>query len=108
MGIAVWPQALIQDVKFGLRQLVHHAGTTLGVALSLAIGLGGSIAVFSLLDALLFKSLAVPEPQRLIVVTHGADGDHGPSFPYPVFAALREQTRGAVNLFAFAAWHAHI
>ena len=101
-------QALIEDVKFGLRQLIHNTGVTTVIAVSLALGLGGAIAVFSLLDGLLYKSLPVPHPERLIAVTHGSEGEHGPAMPFPVFSILQKQGREPAELFAFDGWNAYV
>ncbi|HEX3683941.1 MAG TPA: ABC transporter permease [Bryobacteraceae bacterium] len=106
--MACWFQAWIEDVKIGLRQLIHNRGVTTVIAVSLALGLGGAIAVFSLLDGLLYKSLPVPEPERLMVVTHGTEDEHGPSMPFPVFSILEKQGREAAELFAYSGWNAYV
>jgi len=50
--------ALPQDLKFGLRMLVRKPLLTIGISLSLALGIGANSAVFSLVDAILFRPSA--------------------------------------------------
>ena len=54
--------SVIQDVRYGLRQMRRAPLFTSVAVLSLAIGIGASAAVFSLADAMLFTKLPVPRP----------------------------------------------
>jgi predicted permease len=58
----------IQDLKFAARMLVKNAGVTLTAILTLALGIGANTAIFSVLDAVLFRALPYPEPERLVKV----------------------------------------
>jgi predicted permease len=57
---------LAHDLKFGLRMLLRKPLLTIGISLSLALGIGANSAVFSLVDAVLFRPLNVGNPARLI------------------------------------------
>ncbi|HEY6945025.1 MAG TPA: ABC transporter permease [Candidatus Acidoferrum sp.] len=57
--------ALMADCRFGLRQLRKNPGFTLTVVLTLALSVGANTAIFSLVNALLLKSLPYPHPERL-------------------------------------------
>src|SRR5262245_19074737 len=59
---------LLQDLRFGLRMLLKSTGFAAVAALSLAIGIGANTAIFSLLDALLLKTLPVRSPEQLVFV----------------------------------------
>lgn len=59
---------LTHDLKFGLRMLLRKPLLTIGISLSLALGIGVNSAVFSLVDAVLFKPLNVGNPSRLVSV----------------------------------------
>jgi predicted permease len=76
---------LWQDLRYSLRMLIKHPGLTLVAALSLALGIGGAAAMFSLINGALIRPLPYAEPDRLIRVTE----------PYPKggVAVMREQSR---------------
>ena len=60
-----WEDAMIQDLRFGLRMLLKHKGFTMVAVLSLALGIGANTALFSVVDTVLLKRLPVTEPERL-------------------------------------------
>jgi hypothetical protein len=97
-----WIGSCLQDLRFGSRILVKSPGVTLAVVVSLALGLGATTALFSLLNSLLFKALPVPEPERLIVLRHGAGTDLDNGFTYPQLEMLRSEARGTADLFGYA------
>jgi putative ABC transport system permease protein len=59
---------LMNDLKFALRQLTKSPGFTATAVLIVAIGIGAATAMFSAVDALVLRPLALPEPERLFVV----------------------------------------
>ena len=97
-----WIGSCVQDLRFGSRILVKSPGITLAVILSLALGLGATTALFSLLNSLLFKALPVPEPARLIVLHHGSGAELEGVFTYPQLAMLREEAKDAADLFGYS------
>jgi predicted permease len=95
-----WILSCLQDLRFGSRILVKSPGVTLAVVVSLALDLGATTALFSLLNSLLFKTLPVPEPERLVALQHGVGAETDGSFTYPQFALLREPAANSVDVFA--------
>jgi predicted permease len=59
---------ILQDLRYGLRMLVRDRGFTMAAVLTLALGIGASTAMFTILDAVLLKPLPFPEPERMVRV----------------------------------------
>src|SRR6185437_15960984 len=62
-----WIETLLRDLKYGLRMLRRSPGVTAVAILSLALGIGANTALFSVVDAVLLKTLPVADPERLLV-----------------------------------------
>jgi putative ABC transport system permease protein len=63
-----WLEDLRRDVRYTLRTLARSPGFTAASVLTLAIGIGGSTAVFSLIDAVLLRPLPFRNPERIVMV----------------------------------------
>ena len=57
--------ALIRDVRHGLRRLLLSPGFTITAALTLALGIGANVAIFTVVHAILIRPLPFPEPRPL-------------------------------------------
>lgn len=61
-----WLESILQDIRYGLRQFRRGPGVFLAVVVSLAIGLGSSTAIFSLIEAAVLRPLPVADPDQLV------------------------------------------
>jgi predicted permease len=117
-----WLSGLRQDIVFGVRMMRRSPVVTAAVILTLALGIGASTAIVSLMDVVLWRQLPVPQPEQLNLVhwqapqwagdeladsTSGSimGGEHGgvvaDFFSYPAFEAMRDRTAGMASLAAY-------
>ena len=61
-------QSLLRDTRYALRQLGRNTGFTLTVVVTLALAIGANTAIFSIVNALMLKSLPYPHPERMSVL----------------------------------------
>jgi predicted permease len=103
-----WLDKLIRDLRFALRGLRHSPIFAATAILTLALGIGANTAVFSVMNAVLLRSLPVADPQRLVYL-HTSNPpqrtgtiDSHVTFSYPVYDALRHQTGAFSEVIAVA------
>jgi putative ABC transport system permease protein len=101
-----WLDALVRDVRFGMRVLRKDAVVTSAAILSLALAMGACIGAFALIDALILRPLPVCEPGRLVYLAYpplemsgSSTGRENTSFSYPALEQLATASRGQVALF---------
>jgi predicted permease len=84
-------ESIWRDLRYAIRGLRKSPGFTSVTVLTLALGIGATTAIFSLLDTVLLRFLPVSDPESLVLVG-------GPQ--YPVFQAYREQSDLFTDLLA--------
>jgi len=91
---------LWQNLRYSFRALRKNPGFTAVAILSLALGIGANVSIFTLINALLLRDLPVPHPAGLVELSLVRDG-HKITFSYPMF---RELDRGQRVFSALIAW----
>jgi predicted permease len=113
-------EQLAQDLRYGLRMMGASKTFSAMAILSLALGIGANTAIFSFMDAILRRSLPVPEPESLVILSwrtpqrevHGSNrhdnsfadpngGFVGGFFSYPAFEALRKNDAVFASVFGY-------
>src|SRR6478735_11184287 len=69
--------SLLRDVRHGLRRLVSSPGFTTVATLTLALGIGANLAIFTVVHAVLIRPLPFPSPDRLVRVAADARATSG-------------------------------
>ncbi|MBM3789374.1 MAG: permease, partial [Acidobacteria bacterium] len=94
---------LIQDLRFGVRQLWRAPGITAAALLCIGLGVGANSATFSFAHAIFLRASPAREPDRLIRIFGGwADGLRYGSFSRPDYLDLQDQNEVLEGLVAFA------
>ena len=65
-------ESIVRDLRYAIRSLQSRPAFTLTVITTLALGIGANTAIFTLVDALLLRALAVPHPEQLVIVSDPA------------------------------------
>jgi len=98
------------DLRYAMRQFVHAPGYAATAVLTLALGIGATTAIFTLVHAVLLKSLPVARPEELYRVgnnenccVNGGLQDDWSLFSYDKYKTFRDGTPGFLELAAFQA-----
>lgn len=104
----MWLETLLQDLRFGARQLRKRPVLVIVAALSLALGIGANTAIFTVINAVLLQALPVRDPGRLVLFYDGIatgvyDGGEprGDYFTFPFWRAVDGKVSAFEDLCAF-------
>ncbi len=94
---------MLRRLRLTTRSLARNPGFSLGVAITLALGLGASTAIFVTVDAVMLRTLPFTEPDRLALVWETVTRDTVERRPlsFPDFLDYREQVESIDDLAAF-------
>jgi putative ABC transport system permease protein len=85
--------ALAQDVRYTLRTLRRSPGFTLVAILTLALGIGGTTAIFTVVDGVVLRELPYPAADRLVSIVQVAERTSPASFSPADYVDLKRGTR---------------
>ncbi|HZY62027.1 MAG TPA: ABC transporter permease [Edaphobacter sp.] len=106
-----WGEALMRDVRRGLRQLRKSPAFTITAVVMLALGIGANTAVFSIFNQVVLRTLPVRNPHQLVLLSQKSAstegswsswGDDTLYFSYPAYVALRDGNHTLDGLAASA------
>lgn len=92
-----WLDSISQDLRYGVRALAAHPGFTITAVLSLALGIGANTAIFSIVNAVMLRSLPVEDPQRLVELRRGA----GNTYTNPIWEQVRDHQQAFAGVLAY-------
>src|SRR5215472_14376966 len=106
---------MFENIRYSLRQFIKTPGFTITAILTLALGIGATTAIFTLVHAVLLQSLPVRRPSELIRVgnnenccINGGMEDDWSLFSTEQYREFRDHTPGLVSLAAFQAGRTQI
>ena len=98
MSLTSWWDRLALDLRHSLRVLGKARAFTAIAILSLALGIGANTAIFSIVYAVMLKTLPVEDPQQLVQFSIG---ERNTSFTNPIWEALRDREQVFDGAFAY-------
>ena len=106
---------MFEDIRYAMRQFLKTPGFTITAILTLALGIGATTAIFTLINAVLLKSLPVAKPSELIRIgdneicfINGGLQDDWSLFSTEQYRRFRDHTPGFTSLAAFQAGRAQV
>jgi predicted permease len=89
----------LRDIREASRTLLASPGFTATAVVSLALGIGANTAIFSLINALLLRTLPVEDPRELVTIT--LDGGNQTHLTNPLWEQIRDNQESFSGVFAF-------
>src|SRR5580658_4469250 len=95
-------EMLIRELRYGLRMFARSPGFAAIAVLTLALGIGASTAIFSVVDAVILHALPYPNSQKIVRVWEQTPAGHRLQFADPNFNDLRSQNHTFADLAEYA------
>ena len=94
-------EIFLQNVRYGLRSLAKSPGFAAVAILTLALGIGGNTAIFSVVNSVLLQPLSYPNPDRLVELELTSKEGNGDVTSIPKFNVWRDQTQVFESVAAY-------
>ena len=101
-------ETVLQDLRFAFRRLRKSPGFTAVAVLTLALGIGASTSIFSVVDAVLLRPLPFPNPQQVVTVSELSADGHRMHLADPNFLDFREQNHTLFGLAQYSSGPASV
>src|SRR6476620_1099831 len=96
-------ETLLQDIRFGFRQLTKQRGFAALAIISIALGIGANTSIFSLVDTVLLRPLAVKEPSQLVELYGTSNNGEAWSLQsYPNYKDYRDRNTVLSGQFVYS------
>jgi predicted permease len=95
---------LFQDIRYAVRQMRNKPGFALTAVITLTLGIGANVAIFSIVNGIILRPLPVPQPRQITVLAAQQQGSSMGIFSlsYPELVDFRKQADTYSDLFAYA------
>jgi putative ABC transport system permease protein len=94
-------EAFVKDLKHSVRMFVQSPAFSIAAIAALTLGIGANTAIFSVVNAVLLKPVAMPDPDRVVVFMNVRPRGSGPAASPAKFAHYRQQTAIVQDVSAF-------
>jgi len=103
VSAGAWLAALWQDVRFGVRMMIKNPGFSITAILTLALGIGGNVAIFTIFNAVLLRPLPYADPQKLVTLGVARKGELETVNPFSIvrFEMIRDRSRSFAGVAAY-------
>jgi len=94
---------LLKDIRYGIRMLAKSPAFTVVAVLSLGLGIGANTTVFSLMDAVMLRSLPLQNPEQIVDIATVVEGtEPHTDFSYSLYKGLRDNNQALSGVLAYS------
>jgi putative ABC transport system permease protein len=99
---------VLQDVRYGVRMLFKHPGVTLVMVLTLALGIGASTAIFSVVNGVLLRPLPFGSPERIVGLRETLPDEGSIPTAYRTYAEWRDRNTSFESIAGIVGWEPNL